>query len=299
MKKTLAALFGAYTLVAGAAAADTIVTDLGVPIDGVVTELPDGNYKVTAGERVLVYRKEEIVSIEKNSKTGALDMEAIKAAAMKADQELTEKTGLTASQRARVDALMPSLMGEGSAHIQARDALVAMQAECNVFAYLKMLCEEGVPATQIAAYEVLLRIDMPNALETVRAGLSNSNSSVREKAIELLGQISSVSDAPLIARGLVDPEFSVRIATAYSLANLGYRAATPALIESLPHPDLRVSNAAREALGQLWKDSLGETKPATVDEWTAVWEANKGGNSAVALKDLEPLSDPATPFVAG
>lgn len=285
---------------AGSVRADTITTDLGVIFDGVVTELPDGNYKITAGGNTLIYRKEEIVSIEKNSRTGELNMEEIAAAAKKAEEELNAKTGLTAAQRARVDALMPALMDEGSAqHIQARDALIAMQAECEVYNYLQLLCEEGVPAVQSVVFEVLVRIDAARTMEDLREGLSNSHALVREKCISLLSQLKSSADADRIARGLVDPEFSVRIATAYALANLGHRAATPALIESLPHPDLRVSNAAREALTSLWKDALGDAKPATVDEWNAVWAANKGGNAAIALKDLEPLADPAVPFVAG
>lgn len=300
MKKKLIAFSGACLMFAGSAVADTLITDLGVPIDGVVTELPDGNFKVVAGDRELVYRKEEVVSIEKNAKTGALNMEEIAAAAKNADEELTAKTGLTAAQRARVDALMPALMaGEGAPYIQARDTLMGMQAECDVFSYLKLLCDEGVPAIQAAVFDTLIRIDLPRALPVVREGLTNIHSGVRAKAIELLGQTGMKDDAALIARGLVDPEFPVRIATSYALANLGYRAATPALIESLPHPDLRVSNAARESLGVLWKDILGDTKPTTVDEWNAVWSANKGGNSAVALQDLQPLADPEVPFVAG
>ena len=283
-----------------AASADTIITDLGVHVDGIVTETPEGLYKVVAGENTVFYRKEEVVSIEKNNKTGALDLEAIAAEAKRVDEEMTAKTGLTAAQRATVDALMPSLMQVGEAgHIQARDSLIKMQAECDVFAYLQMLWEGGVPAIQVAVYDVLIRIDRARTMPILRDGLSNLSADVRAKAIEMLGQLESAEDATEVVRGLVDPEFRVRIAAAYALANLRFRAATPALIQCLPHPDLRVSNSARESLGALWADVIADPKPQTVDEWNAVWEANKGTNNAIALDGLEPLTDPAVPFVAG
>lgn len=294
------AQFAAAAFIATAAYADTITTDVGVTFDGVVTETPDGNYKITAGDNVLFYQKSEIVSIEKNDKTGKLDMEKVAEEARKADAELTEKTGLDQSQRARVEALLPQLMEDGPGHIHARDTLVAMAGECDIYKYLEFVYVQSTPFLQIQLLDVLIHLDSNRAVPQVRESLTNSFPGVREKAIEMLAAAGDASSVDKIARGLVDPEVTVRIAATYALANLRQRAATPALIECLPHPDLRVSGAAREALATLWSDVIGDKRPANVDEWNAIWEANKKGVSgSVTLSQLEPLADPTVPFVAG
>jgi hypothetical protein len=87
---------------------------------------------------------------------------------------------------------------------------------------------------------------------------------------------------------------------AYALANLGAKQASPALIDGLKHPDLRVNNASRESLQALWKDELGDQKPGTTEEWTAFWQAHAGSvSSPIETSALTPLADPEVPFVAG
>lgn len=282
------------------AKADTITTDLGVTFDGVVAEQPDGTYKITAGENVLIYRKEEIVSIEKNDRNGKLDLEAIAAEAKLADERLTKETGLTSVQRARVDSFLQGLPLEGPQRLQAREGLVALQAECDVFRYLEYLYPESTQHLRPLLLDVMFLIDSARAIERVRGSLTENIAEVRVAAIEILSRAGDTQSAATIARGLIDPELSVRIASAYAMANLNYREATPALIASLPHPDLRVSNSAKDSLAALWKDVIGDTRPTTVDEWTAVWKGQSAAvGKAVALDQLQPLADPAVPFVAG
>src|SRR5690606_1229603 len=94
----------------------------------------------------------------------------------------------------------------------------------------------------------------------------------------------------LIARGLVDHQHPVKIAASYALAALGAKQATPALIELLPHADQRVSNAARESLLILWAEETGDTRPATVAEWKALWDRQTTTETPFDLAKLEPLS---------
>jgi len=87
---------------------------------------------------------------------------------------------------------------------------------------------------------------------------------------------------------------------AYALANLGAKQASPALIDGLKHPDLRVNNASREALQALWKNEVGDQKLTTPEEWTAFWQAHAGTvSSVIETSALTPLVDPEVPFVAG
>lgn len=300
--KSLSHLLSGAVLVAGVLAvnADTITTDVGVTFDGTITEQPDGTYKVMAGDNLLIYRKEEIVSIEKNDKSGKLDLEAIAIEAKKSDDRLTKLTGLDASQRARVDALSQGLAQEGPARIKAREGLLALQAEFDIYPYLEYIYPESTQLFQPQLLDIMFRIDAGRAIGRVREALTNSFPGVRAGAIEILSRAGDTKSADTIVRGLVDPDTSVRIATAYALANLNYREATPALIACLPHPDLRVSNAAKDALAAIWKDAIGDTRPTTVDEWKAVWDSKRSGISgALALDQLQPLADPSVPFVAG
>jgi len=69
------------------------------------------------------------------------------------------------------------------------------------------------------------------------------------------------------------------------------------LIDALKHPDMRVANSSRESLQSLWKSELPESKPRTVDEWTAFWGNHTAGlPAAIAPEGLEPLIPPEQEF---
>lgn len=299
MQKKVITTLGAFLVAAACANADTFTTDTGVTFDGVMTETPEGLYKINAGGNDLIFQKHEIVSIEKNEKTGKLDLEAVAAEAKKKDEQLTAEFGLDQAQRARIEALLVDLMQDDAKRVKARDSLLAMAAEVDIYKYFEFRYIESTPFLQVQMLDVLYRLRPELGLERLREAVSNNFPGVRERAIELLAQAGDTSSAELLARGLVDPEFGVRISASYAMANLKFRPATPALIASLTHPDLRVSNAAKESLTTLWQEVLGDKRPTSVDEWNAVWDANKGGVKALALDDLEPLADPEVPFVNG
>jgi hypothetical protein len=282
-----------------AAHADTVYLKNGVAFDAVVTERPDGLYSVNAGGRILLYRPEEIDRIEPNDRTGALDKDEIKARWANQDAELTRLTGLNAEQRRKVDQFIYALQSDSAADRKtARDTLIAMHEEMDVFRYLAY--RQPSLSHRLAPWvlEAMFFLDAARALEPLRENTRHREFNTRAKAIELLGRMRDIESAGLIARGLVDFKFEVRIMAAYALANLGARTATPALIQSLTHPDLRVSNAAREALQALWKSENGDTNPQTVDEWNALWAKRDTATlgEGISLATLEPLILPEEEF---
>lgn len=288
----------AFALIAGLAAADTIKLDTGVVFDGVVKEMPDGNYSINAGGHVLIYQKSEVTEIEKNARTGVLNMDEVKAEWAKRDKELTDLTGLNADQRGQVDELIAQLVGATDAKIMdVRGKFAALQQQFDVFRYLAYAYRDMSQLMSPIALDILFRLDPQRAIPTLRESAKHPYFEVRKKALECLGLVRDTDSVHLIAQGLADNSLDVRIMAAYSLANAGAKEATPALTASLKHPDMRVGNASREALEALWKTELADPKPRSVEEWTAFWSAHSSGlPNGIALEGLEPLIPPEREF---
>lgn len=286
------------SLICIAVHSDTVYLNNGVSFDAVVTERSDGLYSIDAGGRKLIYRPDEITRIEPNDRTGALDTNAIKASWAKQDAELTQLTGLTAEQRRKLDPLIYALQSDSPAERKSvRETLMGMQEEMDVFRYLAY--RQPSLSHRLAPWvlEAMFFLDPRRVLDPLRENTQHRDFNTRAKAIELLGRMRDIESAQLIARGLVDIKFEVRIMAAYALANMGAKNATPALIQSLTHPDLRVSNAAREALQALWNAITGNAKPQTVDEWNAIWTAQQSLiGEGINLAALEPLIQPEEEF---
>lgn len=280
-------------LLAAAAAADTVYLKNGVRFDGVVTPVPDqeGLYKVTAGDRTLFYRESEIREIEKNDRTGKLDREELLARWQEKNKKLTEETGLTAEQRRTVRGLMLALKTEVVAErLAIREKLVGLQAEYDVYGYLASLYPELSILLAPNVLETLYYLDPVRAAALLRESAQSNYYGTRAMAIELLGRSRDREAMALIARGLADHQRPVVISTAYVLAAMNVKEATPALVELLAHPDQRVSNAARESLLTLWGESLGDERPANVDAWKSFWAAQSTSGTPIELAKLEPLS---------
>lgn len=291
----------AVALLAATAGADTVYLKNGVEFDGVVTPVPDNPdvFKVTAGERSLVYRAEEIDRVEKNEKTGKLSKEEILANWEEQNRILTEETGLTAEQRNLVMGLMFELKTDNvSKRVAVREKLIGLQKEFDAYSFLA----NQLPGVSILIgpnlLEALAYMDSSRALELLQAGAQNNYSGTRVMAIELLGRLGHTGSKDLIVRGLADHKQEVQISAIYVLAGMGAREVTPALISLLPNPDERVSNASREALLALWANALPDPKPGTVDEWTAFWNAQEKSGTPVQLADLKALSNPEEEIVS-
>ncbi len=298
MRKWIPCVALATLLGAPVALSDTVYLKNGVRFDGVVMQRPDGNYQVKAGRRTLVYRPSEVESIEKNEKTGEFDREAAVARWEERNAELTELTGLTAEQRTTVEDLMYRLQRSDPAERKAvRDKLISLQQEMDVFKFLAWRMPGVSHRLSPWVLEAMFYVEPGRALRHLREQATHTYYGTRAKSLELLGRLGDSESVQLMARGLLDHAQDVQIMAAYALANARARQATPALIETLKNPDLRVSNASREALQALWAEQVdANAPPRTVDEWQAVWAANAGGWEAVALNGLQPLIDPEHEF---
>ncbi len=277
------------TLCAGTAAADTIHLNNGVSVDGTVKQR-DGYIEVDAGGRKVFYRDNEIASIEKNEKTGKIDLAERYAYWQTEEEEMLRKTGLTAEQRRRVGELIDELPKDPATRMAAREKLMALQSEMNVYRYLAFLLPHASHFQVPALLEAMAYLDSSQAIQVLRAATQNNYFEARAKAIELLGGLTHKASVDLISRGLADDKTEVQIQAAYALARIGAQEATPALIDLLKHPDLRVSNASRESLRALWPDQLGDGSQMSVDEWTAIWKGNEASVSGrIQLALLQPL----------
>lgn len=278
--------------------ADTVVLNNGVQVDGKVKQ-HDGYIEVDAGGNTVFYRDAEITSIEANDKTGKMDLDEIQARWELEEAELIKKTGLTVEQRRAVDAQVFELGLDAAAKVVAREKLIAMQSEMDVFRYLRFLMA-SVSHYQLAPIlEAMYYLDSNRAVAEFVRNTQNSYYEVRAKAMELLGTVKHKESIPLMARGLADEYEDVQIQSAYALARTGAREATPALIELMEDPDLRIVNASRESLALLWKDKVGDRAPNTIAEWKEIWEANAGSVSGrIQLAMQQPLVLEEEEFVA-
>ncbi|MBI1318404.1 MAG: hypothetical protein GC168_05550 [Candidatus Hydrogenedens sp.] len=278
------------------ASADTIYLNNGVEIDGIVKDRGDGIFEVEAGGRKVIYRASEVGSIEKNDKTGKLDMEEVRRQVAAQKQALEEETGLTEQQRDRVDELITGLRGaDGGQRGKIQDTLVQLQADWGIAKYVNYLFQVSYNASLL---EAAVWVSPGDAMPYLRAGVEHPNGEVRAKAIELLGRLGDRDSASLIARGLVDHIFDVKLSAIYALSEMNIRKATPAMIDMLTQPDVKLANAAREGLALMWKAELGDTPPDSATGWKEFWEAHRVAD-AIALEGLEPLVTPDLEFVYG
>lgn len=285
----------AAALMGATAGADTVYLKNGVEFDGVVTPVTENAelFRVTAGDRTLTYRAEEIDRVEKNEKTGKLSEADILARWEAQNKQLTEETGLNADQRNLLLGLMYELKTDNVARrMSIREQLTGLQKEFDAYKFLAA----QLPGVSILIapnlLECLAYMDASRASELVQSALQNNYFGTRAIAIELLGRLGHSDSTALVARGLVDHKQEVQIAAIFVLAGFGAREATPALITLLASPDERVANASREALQALWANQLVEPKPSSVDEWKGFWGAQEKSGTPIELEGLQALSDP-------
>ncbi len=283
---------------ATAVQADTLHLDAGITVDGIVKVRPDGIFEVEAGGRKVLYRPEEVLQHEKNDRTGHLNMDEVKAQVAEELARLERETGLNAEQRARVDELVIRLeSGSATSQLDARERLVAMNQEVSIVRYIKSMFDQLITP---ALLEAIAHVAPSDCIEQLERGVKHSNYLCRAKAIDLFAQKGYAPAAPLVARGLADHKLEVNLSAAYALAKMNERAATPALIELLSQPDLKLSNASQQALETLWKSEIPADAPApkTVSEWNALI-SGKSISGAFTLSSLQPLIAPDEEFIIG
>ncbi|MBI2423138.1 MAG: HEAT repeat domain-containing protein [Candidatus Hydrogenedentes bacterium] len=297
--RNLMALTVAALVASGLAAADTFHLTTGVQFDGLILKTENGVHTVKAGPRTILLREAEIAQIETNDRNGELNMDEVRAQVAAEVQQLDQETGLTAEQRLRVDELIVKMRSAESAdRLNARDSLVAMQAEVDVMKYLEYILPSLGHVDSPLVIEAMFVIDALRAKPTIEAGTQHAFFEIRAMCIDLLGRMRDKASMGQIARGLVDAKMEVRLAAVYALANLGAKEATPAFVEQLAAPDQRVSGASRKALETLWQPEIASSPvPESVTDWKGFlspYEAQIG--EAIQLAALEPLILPEQEF---
>jgi HEAT repeat protein len=141
------------------------------------------------------------------------------------------------------------------------------------------------------AMEVLWQMSDPAAVGPLVAALADSNEYVRKVAAETLGQIGDpAAIGPLVAR-LADPnsadtDWDVREAAAWALGQIG-EPAVGSLIAALAHPNSAVREVAAKALGQIGDPAaVGPLVAALADPNSADMDWNVRKAAAWALGQI-------------
>ncbi|MCC6695546.1 MAG: hypothetical protein IT365_07940 [Candidatus Hydrogenedentes bacterium] len=274
-----------------AASADTVYLTDGSTLDGVVSQPNENCFVVASGSGSLMFEASRIQRVEKNDKKGSIDLGKVNPWAVKYEEDMTKRTGLTATQREEVVLIIDKFASEDANERQAAiKKLAAMQKQLPIFTFLVATIDSYGARTLPGVLEVLMAIDRGKAIPIVRDCATNPVARNRAAALQIMGAARDVASVDTIARGLVDEDESVRVAAAGALAVANNRRATPALIENLGNLDKRVVNACNAALSKLWSEENAEVKFVTAEEWNTFWEGRSSTVSEpISTSKLEPL----------
>lgn len=291
IKHTCIAWYAVMAIAPALAIADTLHLKDGTALDGTVVKINDNCMAIRSGNGEIVYSNDEIDRVEKNEKKGALDLAVTNPAALRHEQELEKATGLKAEQREKIIAIVDRLAHEDAAErSQAVKELIALNQQFDVFRFLKE-SRQGFGARVLpGVLEVMLALNKGETKPIVLDCLNDKSPPVRAAALELLAKHKELASLETVARGLVDSEDDVQIASAHALAALADKRATPALIASLASANPRVRNAALAALGRVWSTAEAQVKFETADEWTKFWnDSSAQAGKPIELASLQPL----------
>jgi HEAT repeat protein len=167
------------------------------------------------------------------------------------------------------------------------------------------LTSDADPQVRIAALKLIAARKDPQALDKIHRALSDSDFSVRSKAIELLGQVGADEDRARLKRLAGDHGELVRVAAIQALANLddrdnvesaahdpSWRVRTAVVASLAKHPDRRSVALARQFL----TDGSVEVQRATI-RMTAAWQIETAGPLLLSVLDspnYSPRKDAAT-----
>ncbi|MCC6489262.1 MAG: hypothetical protein IT364_17305 [Candidatus Hydrogenedentes bacterium] len=293
MRQPIAACSVMFLLGLGslAASGDTVYLTDGSTLDGVVSQPNENCFVVASGSGSLMFEASRIQRVEKNDKKGAYDLGKVNPWAVKYEEDMKKRTGLTAAQREEVVLIIDKFASADANERQAAiKKLAAMEKQLPIFTFLVATIDSYGARTLPGVLEVLMTIDRGKAIPIVRDCATNPVARNRAAALQIMGAARDVASVDTIARGLVDEDVSVRVAAAGALAIANNRRATPALIDNLANLDKRVVNACGAALTKLWSEENAEVKFATAGEWSTFWEGRSSTvPEPIATAKLEPL----------
>lgn len=297
MRNTLLSLCAAAALTAMAAStasADTIFFRDGTTLDGkasrphpnvVHLEVPGGNLSFPASS---------VLRIEENDKVGRYTLHT-NPHTVRHITYMEDATGLTAEEKEEVFLLMAPLNSDDSAERhRAMQAVLAKAEQIDLVPFLTHLTTSVTERYLPQVLEILVTVDPARGRDVVREHLAQQHPLSRASAIELLARAAGPEEVDTVARGLVDPEPEVQVATAQVVADHGLTAATPALIEGLESPYARVRVAADQALRRLWDAPDGKSP----DGWRAHWQTEGNAAAGVDVARLEPLLEKDDPLIS-
>jgi len=147
--------------------------------------------------------------------------------------------------------------------------------------------------------EALGEIGSESAAAELLETLEDSESNVRENAVEALGKIGSEVAATGLLKILADSNSNLRWKAAIALGKIGGDAAITGLLKALTDKDPSLRRSAVEALGEIGNEAaiaglFKAIEDSDIDvRKTVAHELGKIGSEAAALKLLELLQDPS------
>ena len=271
------------------AGADTLYLKNGTCIHGVVLSDSNGVLMVQAGDRKAAYRSSEVAQIEKNDKTGKLDMEEIRERAKLREKELIETTGLSPQQHRLVhDLLKKAQNRDRDISEPAKQELAALGQKVDLFRYFRHFLPEYSPRLVAPVLEVLFRIDKVAARPILQEYVTHVDAVCRAAALLYLARSGDTSVIPLLAQGLIDHKDTVRLACAYGAGALKAKECTPLILANMKLPDPRLLNVGAMALEQIWSDEGHPVRFSQLPEWESYW--NEHASEVAAPYSPEALS---------
>jgi hypothetical protein len=251
------------------AVADTIYLKSGVKLDGKVVFQDENTVRIDIGGKERTFPASTVGKIEENEKTGHFDPKQALEDAKERLAKLDAETGLTADQRRVVKSLMWDLQSTDEAvHEQAKKNLVNFHNNTaplhQYFAWwLPGLSPRFVPGV----LEILAEISPEKAVQLAAEHVEDLHPRSRAMALTVLGIQPNEERIQLLARGMADESFEVRIAAARALGNAKEPAATPLLLEALRAGDPRLVSVTQRALQTIWGDDHQTGELSSHDDW--------------------------------
>lgn len=291
----------AAVLAAGAwAPADTVLMQNGSSVDGKILSRTDTQIRIQVNDQEVTVPVADVASAEINDKRAAppVDPAELDRRAAEHDKELVEQTGLDFEQRAGVDELLQIffLGGEELAQSARRGLLEMAKTDKSPYRYIKMRLPEINPDKLAPILEVMFEMKPEDMRETLMQTAHSQSASARAASLRCLAKLRDKSSLELMKSGMTDEDPDVRIAAVHGIEALGVREATPMLLQLMKAGDMRVQNAARDALSLLWTEA-GQPAPSFLQNtgWDEFWKTKATGvPDAWSADTAEPLVPPGT-----
>jgi hypothetical protein len=283
--------------------ADTVYLNDGRQIHGeIISTNISGDVRIKIGNSTFTYKADRVLKTEKNTRDAKIDIEAARKRVAEIQKKLTEETGLSQEVRAEIDDLLEGLMrSDYGRRMQSYERLKAIHEKHQIMVYLNDMLPSVSHLIAPWMLEAMFYIDKKAMKDTVVAYATDSFYGNRAMALQLLTAYEDVDGIQYISRGLKDHHRDVVISALGSITRVGgARDYTPAILQLLNNPNMRIQFAATDALKAIWFAETEEGVPANQNEWNAWWGENSGKvPGAKSLDSIEPLIAPEDEFVHG